>query len=675
MIGLSNSIMRTLFLTLAVIAFPVLARAQDHGALLHALETAKSDSLKTAAYQALINYFRYSDIDSAQYYASLGLTFTRESGYVMGEGLILNALAQANERHGFLEQAESDYDAARTIFQRVGYKKGIASTTNGLGVIAGRMGRYTDATRHFLEALELYQGIGHTEGIVQTYIKLGVVSDQLGELDKALEYYLKAEALNQAGPSANATLALLNNIGIIYGRRNDLAAALKYFRRGLAQSDPEESTGIHIDLLGSAGIAYQKSVNLDSAWYFQQQALSMARQYDLPEDEARALVNLAALVRETDPDQSLELLKQALTITERIQQLKLMTAVYEAMVEVHKNANDYKLAMELSEKMQVLKDSLFSVEKSREIATLHATQELARQENEIRNLALQNEKSVLQRNVMFVVVMIAIALIAVVWFYNARISTLNSRLMEKQEALKESNNIKDKLFSILGHDLRAPLNQVIGLLHVLNVKHDDRDESAIIEKLRQQSQHTLETLDNLLVWGQSQLKGIRLNQQTIRAKDQISKSISLAGNYAAQKNVRLIDRVAPDILVYADPSHFDFVVRNLLSNAIKFSHAGGNVVVNAVPSAENGVVFSIQDSGVGITPDVQQKIFTHLHESSKGTWNEKGTGIGLLLCREYISENGGNLWLESKEGEGATFYFSLKRATAKPKPETTPQLI
>jgi signal transduction histidine kinase len=316
--------------------------------------------------------------------------------------------------------------------------------------------------------------------------------------------------------------------------------------------------------------------------------------------------------------------------------------------------------MELAEKRQVLKDSMFSIEKSREIATLHATQELARQENEIRNLALKNETSTFQRNVMFAVAVVCVALIGIVWFYNARISRLNSKLIRKQNQLKHSNNIKDKLFSILGHDLRAPLNQVIGLLNLLALKHRGQEESPIIEKLGQHAKHTLDTLDNLLMWGQSQLKGIRVNQQTLRAKDHVEKSIFLIGDYAQQKNVQLVENIPPELDIHADASHFDFVIRNLVSNAIKFSHAGGTVSIQANASAGKKVVFSVSDSGIGIPQNLQKKIFSAGNESARGTWNEKGTGIGLMLCREYIAENGGRLWLESKEGKGSTFYFSLQ---------------
>lgn len=646
---------------------------QGVGALLRNREKAKTDSLKIAAYQAIVKHYRYTNFDSALLYAKEGLAYAQRNAYALGEGTMINALGQVNERHGFLDVAKTQYKEALSIFSSIGFKKGIAATTNGLGVIAGRTGKYDEATRYFLEALELFEQIDETYGVVQTYIKLGVVSDHLGNLEKALEYYLKAEALNTEPASSNASLSLLNNIGIIYGRRNDIPTALKYFHKGLKASDPKQATGIHIALLGSLGIAYEKSGHPDSSWYYQQQALSLARQNNLPEEEARALLNLAELVRKTDPDQSRTLLSRALQITERIQQLKLMSEVYEALIVLYKDQNDFKEALRLTEKRQLLTDSLFSLEKSKEIANLHATHELARQENEIRNLAVLNEKSMFQRNIMIVIALIAIAMIGIVWYFNTKISNLNIRLIAKQHELENSNTIKDKLFSVLGHDLRTPLSQVIGLLSVLGTNQKTSDESLLIDKLRQQSINTLETLDNLLLWGQSQLKGIRLNQQTIRVKEQIRKSLHLTGDGAAEKNVKLIDHTPQELLVCADPSHFDLVMRNLLSNAIKFSHSGGAVVIDAHASGKE-VVVSIKDSGVGMTKKLQHKVLTPGNESIPGTWNEKGTGIGLMLCQEYVAENGGRLWMESEPGAGATFYFSLKQQQAlmQPQQETVP---
>ena len=631
-------------------------------AVLHTeLDRAGTDSLKISAYQNLINHYKYSNIDSALYYAKEGLDYAREKQYAPGEAIMINNLGQVNERHGFMELAETQYLQACEIFRTLENKNGVASTTNGLGVIAGRTGRYDEATKYFLEALALFQATGNAQGIVQTYIKLGVVSDHLGNSDQALAYYLRAEELNATDPSSSAFLTLMNNIGIIYGKRNDLRVATTYFKKGLKHSDPEKFTGIHIALLGSLGLAYKNVGMTDSAWHFQQQALSMARQNRLPEEEARALVNLAALVDKSDPSQSFQLLTEALAITERIQELKLKTEVYEAMIAHYKQRHEFGLALELSEKRQLLKDSLFSLAKSREIANLHAIQELARQDDEIKDLALKNERSIFQRNLMIGVALAAIAIIGIVWFYNTKVSHLNGALLAKQNELKRSNNIKDKLFSILGHDLRAPLSQVIGFLNALSLKNLGKDDSSLVEKLRLQSEHTLATLDNLLMWGHNQLKGIRLNQQTLRVKEQVTKSIFLTNDYAAQKNITLVNSIPPDLNIHVDPSHFDFVIRNLLSNAIKFSHSGGTVLLEAVSFADQEVIFSVRDSGVGIHPELRKTIFTANAQSLQGTWKEKGTGIGLMLCREYIIENGGRMWLESEEGKGSTFYFSLKK--------------
>lgn len=639
-------------------ASPFAGSGQGIKQLIDHLQIAISDSAIIEAYHQLINHYRYSNQDSALFYAQKGLSFAEKKHYVLGQGIMLQAIGQVNERHGLLDLARTEYAQAKSLYSQIGYNKGVASTTNGLGVIAGKTGKYDEATRHFLEALRVFETTKDTSGIIQSYIKLGVVNDHLGNLDAALDYYLKAERLNTASLHSNASLTLLNNIGIIYGKRNDIATALKYFHKGLRQSATSGSTGVHIALLGSLGTAYEKAGKHDSAQYFQEQALFRARENNLPEEEARALVNLASLFAKINPKKSMELLSDALAITERIRQLNLMTEVYESMVNLQKAGGHFREALLLSEKRQQLKDSLFSLQKSKEIANLHAVHELARQENEIRDLAVINERSILQRNVMIGVVLVALTLIAIGWFLNRKISILNRQLVRKQIELKKSNTVKDKLFSILGHDLRAPLTRVIGLLNVLSLQHRTPDESEIIEKLRHQSVNTLDTLDNLLMWGQSQLKGILLNQQVIHARERIRKTIVLASDYAVQKNVTLIDNTPHDLNVYADAAHFDFVIRNLLSNAIKFSHSGGTVVLNAFPLG-NEIIFSIQDSGVGIPKEMQGEIFLSANESIKGTWNEKGTGIGLMLCREYITENGGRIWVESQANKGATFYFSL----------------
>lgn len=624
------------------------------------------DSVRIDTYEQLVTHFRFSNEDSARHFAAAGLAFARSTSDRKGEARLLQALADINEHHGHLDIAQEQYMEAHDILKALGDSVGMAQAINGLGVVAGRTGKYRDATRHFVEALRLFQNADHSAGIMQTYIKLGIVNSELGDLDKGLEYYLKAEQLNEKLGDARARAALLNNIGVVYGKRNELQTALEYFHSGLRLTESIGPSETHIILLSCIGLAYDLLGIQDSAWFYQQQALSKAREWNMPELEARALLNLSSTTKNTNPLQSLELLDRALAISEAISNLKLTTEVYEAMIQVYKKQGDFQKALSLTEEQQLLKDSIFSVQKAKEIAGLIATQKLARQESEMKELTMRTDKSILQRNIMIGVSLLAFAMMAIVWHYNRRISRLNTELIQNQRELSESNAVKDKLFSILGHDLRSPLNRVIGLLNLLSIRHLSADEKEIIHKLRHQSSMTLETLDNLLAWGKRQLKGIRLHQQIIKVDEQLQKSILLNEDYARQKGVTIVDDVPDDLYIEVDPVHFDFVMRNLLSNAIKFSHSGGSVSVTASSASGEYAVFAIRDSGVGIAADARDHIFNAGAKSAPGTWNEKGTGLGLMLSREYITQNGGLLWVESEEGKGSTFYFTLRQHAREP---------
>src|SRR5690606_16917872 len=152
---------------------------------------------------------------------------------------------------------------------------------------------------------------------------------------------LEAAKLNEIFGDARSSATLLNNIGVIYGKRSEFNTALRYFRKGLTFTEEGPVSEIHIILLSSIGLAYDKIDMDDSAWHYQQLALSSAREINMPELEARSLVNLAALLRETDPRQSLELLERALTMSQSISHLTLITEVYEAMIDVHKDLKEF----------------------------------------------------------------------------------------------------------------------------------------------------------------------------------------------------------------------------------------------------------------------------------------------------------------------------------------------
>jgi signal transduction histidine kinase len=239
---------------------------------------------------------------------------------------------------------------------------------------------------------------------------------------------------------------------------------------------------------------------------------------------------------------------------------------------------------------------------------------------------------------------------------------------EKSELrLHQLNADKDRFISILSHDLRSPFNNLLGLSDVLteNIHQLQVDE---IEKLSNQikttANSTYNLLEDLLMWARTQQGKIPFNPQLISFRD-ICRNVLEPLNPLADAKTLTVNYSAPDgIRIYADVDMIKTVLRNLVSNAIKFTNIGGTINIFAGENSEN-IIISVADNGIGIAPGDLKKLF-NISEvlSTKGTANEKGTGLGLLLCIEFVEKHGGKIWVESKVGKGSEFKFTLPLAAS-----------
>jgi signal transduction histidine kinase len=232
-----------------------------------------------------------------------------------------------------------------------------------------------------------------------------------------------------------------------------------------------------------------------------------------------------------------------------------------------------------------------------------------------------------------------------------------------QRELMELNMTKNKLFSIIGHDLKAPLNTLNGVLSLLNNKYLDQEEFYQISgKLQESTQSLHSSLNTLLQWSLSQMKGITANPVPLDAAELVQELLPLYSETAQQKHISLTVAVPPHSLVYFDPNHLALVLRNLISNALKYTPAGGSIIISAETVADQ-LVLAVADTGIGLPEEGMQALFsTRLNKSRKGTQGESGTGLGLVLCQEMVILNRGRLWASSVLGKGSTFFVSLPRA-------------
>ncbi len=234
-------------------------------------------------------------------------------------------------------------------------------------------------------------------------------------------------------------------------------------------------------------------------------------------------------------------------------------------------------------------------------------------------------------------------------------------LKKNQEYLQELNASKDKFFSIISHDLRSPFNSILGFTELL-WKNSGDFSRAEIEKIAydiyKTGNETIDLLNNLLEWSSSQTGKLKINPENFFLKSVVDDTIDLLNEYAIKKNITVLNEVPGQIKVFADKNMIGSVIRNLLSNAIKFTQ-NGNVRITA-KDVNSFVEFLITDTGVGIKPEDMKKLFRLDTEfSTPGTANEKGSGLGLILCKEFIEKNHGEIFVESEEGKGTRFILKL----------------
>jgi len=262
---------------------------------------------------------------------------------------------------------------------------------------------------------------------------------------------------------------------------------------------------------------------------------------------------------------------------------------------------------------------------------------------------------------------------------NDELAGKNKEIAKQTAQLKSINATKDKLFSIISHDLRSPLASLRGLVAVMGLGGLSKDE--FIEssrKLRKNLDAVQGDLDNLLVWAQSQLNGLQSNPVSMRMRPVVEEKIDLFSEIARQKDITILNEVNESLSIVADRNHMGLVVRNLLANAIKFNRPGGLIRISERRVGEYFEI-SVTDSGIGMTSRDLGRLFNAAtHFTTPGTHQEKGAGIGLLLTKEFIEKDGGSIRATSEFGKGSTFTFTVRpdvkqhRAVAHPAHTLTP---
>jgi signal transduction histidine kinase len=298
---------------------------------------------------------------------------------------------------------------------------------------------------------------------------------------------------------------------------------------------------------------------------------------------------------------------------------------------------------------------------------------LYQKQKELLQVKARNQQ-ILWMNALFIFIVVIVALMLFTWQKektNNKLMALNEDLTQKEAAialqndqLRELNLSKDKLFSIIGHDLRGPLSSLKAFSSLLSRYSNNLDEDlkGILLDLDNSLKNLFRLLENLLDWSLSQTGRVEFIPEAFDIAATLRENEDLFHDQLKNKRIRLINESTEKLLVHAHPNSIGTVVRNLISNAIKFTHEGGTIILRA--QRENGkATISVTDDGIGISKEEMQNLFKiGIRQSKPGTAKEKGSGLGLILCKDFVEKNQGTIGAESVEGKMTTFYFTVPLA-------------
>lgn len=608
------------------------------------------------------------------------------------------------------------------VSQRINDEATLAKAYQNAGILSFRVGNFQRAKEFYLQALEKFIQQRNTDAQNEVNSYLGAVYYANGNLPLAAETYLKALRYYEEKNDKAALLNILSSLGSIYSRQNNFSKALEYNLRALRIY--EESSDRFRTLVGydNIGNIYLRQGNLQKAEEFFNKSLKVYRELNNKAGEATTLYQLGTIAdKQNDIEQSIAYYGQSIEMAKAIKAQPMQATaelalannlskikLYQQAITSYQNA--IRLAKQLEMKIELeeayrgisqayaavkqqqkattfgelsreLKDSLYNdsnIKKLADLQLVYETEkkqqqiELLSKEQQLQELELKRERE--SKN-FWAYASVALAFIFVVLIYfsiqNKRIANnlrrqkevleqKNREVLEQKEQLNQLNNVKDRFFSIISHDLRNNLATM--KLYFDLISHPDYKPADHTEATRQISasvENTIDLLENLLVWASAQIKGVPIHIQKLNIHSLIEGNINLVAGNAHQKNISIINASSEHATAMGDIDMIHLVLRNLISNAIKFTNDGGKIQISS--KERNGrQIICIQDNGVGISKENLAKLFDqHLHPSTKGTGNEKGTGLGLMLCKDFMERNQGSIRVESEKGKGTSFYIEL----------------
>ncbi len=584
---------------------------------------------------------------------------------------VLNNIGVLYKNFGNPDSSIVFYRKSLELAEKYKDEEAIAKNLTDLGAAFSTSNKLDLAIDYFMRAREYVDKKQDDKNAVPLCINLGVLYAKIGEFEKALQNYRKALQLNETVGNRDFELMTYNNIGYLYYHvKQDYDSGVYYLNKSskLAQElgvmESYLSTNINLGNIFLARGEYEKALQAYLNVYNTEGLAERKYEY------SATLINLGLVYLSLGNfDKAEEFTEQGLRIAMNKGFLEFASYAYGNMVSIDSAQGEYLEALQYKDSTHAIRDSIWNQDVKNRIAEVEFEYEL-KQKDELNSLLqeknqVQAELITRQRYLVIgaiIIIFLLVTLAFVIRHDQKKLKKLNKTLDDQKARLEKLNQTKDKFFSIIAHDLKNPFDALLGLLAELDEHYEEFDEKMkkeIISSLLQSSQTTFNLLINLLEWSRSQ-RGLLENKPEKNSLHNVAEAVlEFTFSRAKFKKQEVKNLIDEDLVVYADPQLLQGILINLVNNAIKFTPQQGKIEITAEITTKE-VSVCVKDNGVGIDQEKQARLFridTDVH--TKGTDNESGTGLGLIMVKEYVDLMGGKITIKSGPGKGSTFCFTL----------------
>lgn len=577
------------------------------------------------------------------------------------------------------------------------------------------------ATELLIENLSIEENSSNYQSIIFTYYGLSLIFYQVDDYYTSAQFLQQALDLNKRDKSEDLQILLKQHLGNVYAFMEEYDQSLAQFNEILAYAQNVRYPELEAKTLKNIADVQQLQQDFPEALNTLKTALDIQRRIEDQENEANSLHAIGLLyfkmgehnrafenyrvalniwnkqssneeglaktyhalakyyLEKQEPKNALSNANSSLNNAQKSQNQELIKNSYQLLSTCYKSLGAFQKAFEYQELYMALEDFIQKEKIDRSILKMQNRYLINQKQNTIDKLEfdrIQNdfalEKETRSKNFIRILLFIALIFVIGIFFFyvnqrknNKQLEAAKAKVQVQNIELQEANATKDKFFSIIGHDLKGPLNSLTSFSNLL-MNHTDSLSKEEIKMLATDLDKSLKNLfallENLLEWSRSQTGNIEFTTETFDLNEVMQSNVNLLSKQAENKNIQIEVASKEPALVEAHQNSINTVVRNLLSNAIKFTPEGGKIKLGVV-STEKDWVIKVADNGVGMPEGVVDKIFRiDTKHSTQGTAKEKGTGLGLILCKEFVEKNDGKIWAKSKEGKGSLFAFSIPKS-------------